>query len=51
MEYIGFTLLTASAVDPRRAVLAAAAATVIGGIIFIKRNKRIIQERLNRNHG
>ena len=51
MEYIGFTLLTASVVDPGRAILAAAAAAVIGGIIFIKRNKRIIQERLNRNHG
>ena len=50
MEYIGFTLLTASVVDPGRAILAAAAAAVIGGGIFIKRNRKVIKERVKREH-
>lgn len=51
MEYIGFTLLTASVVDPGRAVLAAVLAALAGGVIFLKRNSRNLRERLRKSHG
>lgn len=35
MEYLGFALATASAVDPGRAVLAAVLAALAGGVIFL----------------
>lgn len=51
MEYVGWALVTTTAIDPTRAIFAAAGAIVAGLVIFFIRNKRNIAERLKRNHG
>ncbi|WP_346663311.1 hypothetical protein [uncultured Merdimonas sp.] len=51
MEHIGLALASVAMIDPGRALAAAAGALIVGGIIFLKRNSRNIQERLRKNHG